>query len=183
MLTIKVPHLELFDDETETFVSTPAVELTLEHSLASLSKWESKFEKPFLGPDEKSNDEIIGYIEAMTLTPNIPPEVYRRLSNDNIEQVYKYIDAKMSATWFNEHKTTKPTRREIITAEIIYYWMIQFNIPFECEHWHLSRLFTLIKVCNQKAAPDKQPKMSQQELAAENRRLNAERKRKYNTSG
>lgn len=183
MLTITVPHLELFDEITETFVNTPAVELQLEHSLASLSKWESKFEKPFLGPEEKSTEEVLGYIEAMTLTPNVPPEIYRRLTDELIEQVYKYIDAKMSATWFTERKQNPNTRREIITAEIIYYWLIQFNIPFECEHWHLSRLFTLIKVCNEKNAPEKKSQMNQRDLAAERRKINEERKKKYNTSG
>lgn len=182
MLTITVPSLQLFDEETERFVNEPEVKLQLEHSLVSLSKWEAKFEKPFLSADEKSPEEIIGYIEAMTLTPNIPPEVFQRITPTLVNQVFNYIDAKMSATWFTERKRATASR-EIITTEIIYYWLIQFNIPFEAQHWHFNRLMTLIKVCNQKNAPDKQPKMNQRDLAAERRKINEQRKQKLNTTG
>lgn len=178
MLTITIPHLELFDDETSTFVNSPEVILELEHSLVSLSKWESEFEKPFLGPEEKTTEETVGYIRAMTLTPNVPPEIYKRLSNENMEQINKYIDKKMSATWFNDKAVGNAKRsREIITAEIIYYWMIQFQIPLEWENRHLNRLFTLIKVCNNKNAPEK--KMKTRDMVAERNRLNAERNAKF----
>jgi hypothetical protein len=180
VLTITVPGVELYDEKKEVFFNLPEVTLSLEHSLVSLSKWESHWEKPFLGPEPKTTEETIGYVKAMTLTPNIPDEIYGRLSNENLLAVNAYIGAKMSATWFNEQK--KPSR-EIVTAEVIYSWLVNLQIDWECQHWHLNRLFTLIKVVNQKNAPDKQPKRSRAEMIAERNALNAKRRAELNTSG
>jgi hypothetical protein len=180
VLTITVPSNEFFDDETQKFVSMEAATLELEHSLVSLSKWESFWEKPFLGPDDKTTAETYWYVKAMTLTPNVPPEVFTRLSNDNLHEINQYIGAKMTATWFNE-PSMKGKPREIITAELIYYWMFSMTIPIECETWHLNRLFTLIKVFNQKNS--KPTKMGRQDLAARNRELNAQRKAQHHTTG
>lgn len=179
MLTIMVPERELYDEIREEFVVDPAVTLELEHSLVSLSKWESKHEKPFLGGAEKSIEEVFSYIECMTLTPNIAPEVFSRLSVENQEAIDEYINAKMTATWFND--TKEPASREVITAELVYSWMINFQIPFECENWHLNRLFTLIRICNLKNSKPK--KMSRAEVAARNRELNAQRKAQLNSTG
>jgi len=180
MLSITIPGVDMFDEVSQTFISSSDVTLELEHSLVSLSKWESTWEKSFLGPDPKTTEETRGYIEAMTLTPNVPAEVYLRLTNENLQQVNAYLPSKMTATWFTELKG-QPKSREIITAEIIYYWMIALNIPIDCENWHLNRLFTLIKVMNQKNAPAK--KMSKQEAAAQQRALNEQRRAQYNTKG
>jgi hypothetical protein len=180
MLTIIVPAVEFFDEVKQEFINTDEVTLELEHSLFSLSKWESIWEKPFLGPAEKTNEEVLGYIKAMTITPDVPAEVYHRLSAHNMQQINDYIDAKMSATWFSDKP--KAPSREIITAEIIYYWLTSLNIPLEWEHRHLTQLFTLIKVINQKNDP-KPKKLSQRELMQRNRELNAQRKAELNTRG
>ena len=181
MLTITIPAVETFDEANNEFISTDAVVLELEHSLASLSKWEATWEKPFLGSEKKSTEETIGYIKAMTLTPNVPPEIFQRLTLDNFNQINAYVDAKSSATWFTEKPS--PVRREIITAEIIYYWMIALNIPLDFEKRHLNQLFTQIKVCNQKNSPDKQKKMSPREMAAQRQALNQKRQQEMKTAG
>lgn len=180
MLTIIVPGDEMFDEQSQEFITKNDVTLKLEHSLISLSKWESLYEKPFLGKEEKTQEEVRGYIKCMTLTPNVLPEVYEKLSDENITDINTYIDAKMTATWFNEAPGA-PQSRDVITAELIYYWLIVFDIPFECEKWHLNRLFTLIRVCNIKQA--KPQKMSRSEIAARNRELNAQRRAQLGTTG
>jgi len=179
MLTIKLTLSESFDETTNEFGDADTVVLHFEHSLVSLSKWESEFEKPFLSSD-KSPEEILAYLKCMLLTPNIAPEVFLRLSQENIEQINEYINAKMTATWFNDREQYTPSR-EIITAELIYYWMISMNIPFECQHWHLARLLTLVKVCNKKNQPPK--KMSRKDAMQQQRSLNAQRKAAMGTSG
>jgi hypothetical protein len=179
VLTITVPGVELFDEESNQFKTSQDAVLQLEHSLVSLSKWESIYEKPFLGKEAKTTEEVLGYIKCMTLNEDVPPDVYSRLSRSNIEDVNNYINAKMTATWFAERKQ-KPSQ-EVITAEVIYYWMVSMNIPLEFQNWHLNRLFTLIQVISLKNEPGK--KLSKGELAARNRALNEQRRQQYNTRG
>jgi hypothetical protein len=180
MLTIVVLGVEMFDEESQEFVTKDDVTLELEHSLVSLSKWESEHEKPFLGKVEKTTDEIIDYIRCMMLTSNVPDQVFSKFSEKNFIEIHEYIEAKMTATWFNDVPGA-PKSRDVITAELIYYWMVTFQIPFECEHWHLNRLFTLIRICNVKQS--KPQKMSRAEIAARNRELNAQRRTQLGTSG
>lgn len=180
MLTIVIPGVELFDETVQEFKTSEDFSIDLEHSLFSLSKWESEFEKPFLGKDPKTNAEVFGYIKCMTITPDVPDEVYVRLSSGNLEAVNTHMNAKMTATWFSEDKQAGPSR-EIITAELIYYWMIGLNIPIECQYWHLNKLFTLIRVFGVKNAPTKS--LSRREINDRNRTLNEQRRAQMGTRG
>jgi len=180
MLTLTVGATDVYDEKTESFGTHGGFELQLEHSLVSLSKWESEFEKPFLGKAEKSPEEVLAYVRYMVLTTNPPEDFLQRLSKEDMETINAYIDRKMTATWFSEQPGV-PSSREVITAELIYYWMTVFNIPFECEGWHLNRLFTLIRICNIKQSKPK--KMSRSEIARRNRELNQQRKAQLGTKG
>lgn len=179
MLVLNIGEAEAYDDEKQEFVMIGGTRLEFEHSLSSLSKWESTYEKPFLAGD-KTREETLGYIQLMCLTPNVPDEVWQTITPENIHTVQNYIEAKMTATWFPEEKNS-PGARDVITAEIIYYWMVSLNVPFECETWHLNRLLTLIKVINKKNQPEK--KMSRRDIAVRNRQLNAQRKAQMGTRG
>jgi len=180
MLQITIPAVELWDERKQEFITTKEQTLQLEHSLVSLSKWESKWCKPFLTKQEKTFEETLDYIKCMTLTQNVDPEVYNYLTNENIKEINEYIGAPMTATYFSDEKTSK-TNREQVTAELIYYWMIALNIPFECQKWHLNRLLTLIKVCSIKNQPPK--KRSKKDIMSRNTALNAARRKRLNTKG
>jgi hypothetical protein len=179
MLEIAVKTQELFNEETETF-SVVDVRLQLEHSLVSVSKWESRFCKPFLGNEEKTTEEVVAYIQDMIITPGISPEVVNMLSSDNLKAINEYINSKCTATRINDTKQTK-SNREIITSELVYYWMVALQIPFECQHWHLNRLLTLIQVCNIKNQPPS--KVGRAEQARRFREMNEQRRTRLGTSG
>lgn len=179
MLTITVPAREFFDEQNNTFFSTKEQTLQLEHSLVSLSKWESKWCKPFLSKDEKTMEQTIDYIKCMTITQNVDPNVYNMLTKSNIDDINNYIGAPMTATTFNNQQSK--SNNEVTTSELIYYWMISFNIPMECQKWHLNRLLTLIRVCNVKNTPPK--KMSRRDVASRYAAINASRKKQLNTHG
>ena len=181
MLRIEIPiSPEGWDEEKQEFVEPKVKVLQLEHSLVSLSKWESKWCKAFLSKKDKTYGETLDYIKCMTITQNVDPDVYNHLTRENVVQVNKYIEAPMTATFFSDDKTGKASR-EVITSELIYYWMIALNIPFECQKWHLNRLLTLIKVCNIKNSPPK--KRSRKELMSRNAALNAARRKQMNSKG
>ena len=180
MLTIKVPGVEMFDDETQRFTYSEPTKLVLQHSLVSLSKWEELFEKPFLSKEKKTTEETYAYIKAMCVKGKPTDEVLLRLSDENVQDINQYIEAKHSATWFRETPGGGPPTREIITAEIIYHWMWALAIPMECENWHLNRLFTQIKVVNEK---NKTPKKGARPDLAARRALNEQRLREQGTAG
>lgn len=180
MLQIEIPASEWWNESTNSFINVKPVTLTLEHSLVSLSKWESKWCKPFLTKDSKTNEETLDYIRCMTLTQNVDPNVYLGLTSKNIEEIKEYINNPHSATTIHENPNA-PKSRETITSELIYYWMIALQIPFECQKWHLNRLLTLIRVCNVKNQPPK--KMSQRELMARNSALNKARRSQLHSRG
>lgn len=179
MLEIIVPETELFDERTQEFIYIKEQKLKLEHSLVSISKWESKWRKPFLVKGDKTVEETIDYIQCMTLSQNVDPKVYLCLTNENYEEVRKYIDNPMTATILPENK--KSVNKEIITSELIYYWMISYNIPVKFEKWHINRLLTLIGVLNIKNQPPK--KRNRQDVIAHHKAVNEARRAKFKSTG
>lgn len=182
MFQVEIPKQEYFDEINSRFVSFEATSFQIEHSLISLSKWESKWNKPFLDNKAKTSEELIDYIRCMTLTKDVDPLIYLNIPDDILKAINNYIESPMTATWFNDNKVKNRKRtREVITAEIIYYWMITLNIPFECQKWHLNRLLTLIRVCSIKNAPAK--KMRNRDILRNNAKLNAARRHSMNSKG
>ena len=179
MLEITIPEQDIYDEKTQTFGISPGATIRLEHSLASLSKWESMWEKPFLSNDPKTTAETNSYIKCMCLN-EVPEEIWTRLTSADRLTISKYNEAKMTATWFTDI-TNRPPSREIITAEIMYYWLVTLTIPFECQFWHLNRLLPLVKVCNLKNSPTK--KMNTSDAGPRQRALNARRQAALGTKG
>lgn len=186
MLLLEVKQEELWDERTETFLAVPAVTLRLEHSLISLSKWESRWKKPFLKTFENiqnvTTEEWIDYIRCMTINPNVPENAYLAITQAQMQQVYAYMNDTMTATWFNDKRPKKvSSAKKTTTAEVIYFKMTQLNIPFECEKWHLNRLMTLIRTCEEMSAPAQ--KMGHKEAAMDNARINAMRRKSMRSRG
>lgn len=182
MLEIVVKDSEFYNNQTEEFIYIHGCTLQLEHSLLSLSKWESKWHKPFLNNNSLNKEEFIDYVRCMTINKNVDPNVYLALTKAHANEIDRYIHDEMTATTIQDHRPSVGFhRKEVITAELIYYWMITYGIPFECQKWHLNRLITLIRVCSVKAQSDN--KMSSKEAMANQRALNAARKKKMNTRG
>lgn len=179
MLTVHIPRVEFYDEALGEFTETEPVTLDLEHSLVSVSKWESRYHKPFLSQDTRTNKETLDYIRDMTLTRGVDPKVYLAIPDQVLAEIGAYISSPQSATTVTE-VGVKPTR-QVITSELIYYWMVALSIPFECENWHINRLLMLIRVCNAKNST--KDKVNRADLLARNRRLNEERKALYGTNG
>lgn len=181
MLELIVPEIELFDEESQKFRKAPQFRVTLEHSLVSVSKWESRFKKAFLGGKERTNEETLAYVGMMILTPENSPGVVSRLTKVHFDQIIEYIHDPMTATVLSEQPGSGYGPKDVITSELIYYWMFSYNIPLEWENHHLNRLITLVRVFNLKnSTPNK--KTGKPDLAAR-RALNEQRKAKWNTSG
>lgn len=184
MLQIVIPERELWNEEKQEFVYTSSQTLQLEHSLVSLSKWECKWHKPFLSgnSDDKSYEETLDYIRCMTLTQNVRPDIYFALTKENMDDIQKYIEEPMTAAKFSDAVNSK-YNTEYVSAETIYYWMISFNIPMECQKWHLNRLLALIRFCDIKNDPKKRRKMSKRETMDHYAKLNEERRRRLHSKG
>jgi hypothetical protein len=182
MLTITIPGKEFFDEATSRFIKTDGITIELEHSLAALSKWESKHEKPFLSGKEKTSDEFWSYIQMMVITPGVNSEILSGMTKANFDEINDYVNSKETATTFSMLPQRKG-RSEIITAEVIYHWMVVYNIPESWEHRHLNQLFTMIRVCNAKNPNNKQNRLSAAERSAQMRELNARRLKELNTTG
>lgn len=180
MLSITLPDIELFDESTSSFVYVKGQTITLEHSLVSISKWESTWKEPFLSDKQKTRDQTIDYIKCMTITQNVNPLLYKNIDKKTVDKIQEYTKDSMTATWFssstNQHGQS---RGRTITSELIYYWMIEAGIPMECQKWHLNRLMTLIQVCNEErkaADPNNRKKMDPRTMAMSRSALNAQRK-------
>lgn len=183
MLVFNVPDLRLYDEERNTFFTYPGFVLTLEHSLLSISKWESVWKKPFLSDKPKTKDEMVDYLRRMTISPpeyKIPSWVYEALPSDITRAIAEYIEDPKTATTFSK-RTQTSRNKEVITSELIYYWMVAQNIPFDAEKWHLNRLLTLINVCSIKNTPPK--KLNRRDILERNTKLNEERRRLLKSSG
>lgn len=183
MLPITIPKTEMWDDAKEEFVTVKEQTIVLEHSLVAISKWESKWMKPFLTKNKKTSEEILDYIRCMTITQNVNPLAYLCLTNKNVEDITNYIESPMTATTFSDKNEKKS--RQVVTSELIYYWMIESGVPFACEKWHINRLLTLIQVCSaerERMDPNKK-KVSKGKRAADYAAMNAARLKALNTKG
>lgn len=181
--TIVIPEVvDEWDANKEVFINIPQQKIQLAHSLLSVSDWEAKWKKPFL-QDGKTEEEIIDYIRCMTINHNVDQRIYRYIPNSILKEIMDYIDDPMTATWFSteSEKDLRVGKRSVITSEVIYYWMVELGIPFECEKWHLNRLITLIRVINEKRKDPK--KVDKKSLMRRNKALNEARKAKYRTRG
>ena len=181
MLTLEIPELEGCNEKTREFISTKACTLHLEHSLIALSKWESKWHKAFLRKQKKTDEETRDYVRCMSVYDDVSPNILIGLTDENISQINAYIEDSMTATYISDIHKGAGTNRDTVTSELIYYWMIALNIPFECQYWHLNRLMTLINVCSIKNQPAK--KMGRNELMRRNTALNAARRKQMHTKG
>lgn len=181
MLQILVQACEFWDPIKEEFIYTKEQKLTLEHSLVSLSKWESIWKKPFLSPDKKTKEEMLSYVKCMTITQNVDDLIYKVITDAQLLMIQQYIEDPMTATWFREDKNNKKITRKVMTSEVIYNWMVNARIPFiPCEKWHLNRLLTLIRVYNDTNNPKK---MNRKEIAQQNAALNKARREKLHSKG
>lgn len=186
MLQVVIPSTELYDEAKDEFIQVKTQTLQLEHSLVSISKWEAKWKKPFLSKENKTPEEVLDYIRCMTLTQNVNPLVYKVIPRKTFNDIFAYIDDPMSATVIYDHKVpgAPPKKSETVTSELIYYWMVALQIPFECQKWHLNRLMNLIRIAEIKnTPPDKRRKMSRSEILSSNQALNRARREAMGSKG
>jgi hypothetical protein len=179
-LKIEIPEREFFDEEKSQFINVQRTTLTMEHSLVSISKWESKWHIPYLSDKPKTKEQTIDYLRCMTITQNVDPFLFNCIPDRELLKIKDYIENPMTATTFAKEEGKGHTKK-ILTSEVLYYYMIAFNIPVEFEKWHLNRLLTLIKVCSEENKPKK--KIGSKQLANKYASLNAARRAKLKSKG
>lgn len=182
MLLLEVPETELYDEKKNEFVTLSKQTLKLEHSLIAISKWESKYCKPFLSKDQKTVEESLYYVQCMTINPNVDTRVYRCITNEMMNRINEYIEAPMTATTISYNTSSNNRRQETLTSELLYYYMIAGNVPVEFERWHLNRLIKLIEIIGIKNDP-KAKKMSKGSILRNNAALNAARRKAHHSRG
>lgn len=181
MLLLTLPAERGFNEETEEFVNFPEVTLRLEHSLISIHKWEAKWHKSYLDNKHFTIEEQLDYIRCMSLDPNLDLNTIRRLRKEDLIKIREYIADPMTATTI-KHRNNRPNNTgQFVTAELIYYWMTEFGIPFECNKWHINQLLALIEICSVKQNPGK--KMNRQEAAMMRASANEARRRRLGSRG
>ena len=187
MIQIVVPKSEVFDNTNQIFRRvTKETTLQLEHSLISLQKWEARWHTPFLVKKGKTLEQTIDYIRCMCLTPNVKEDVFYCIPKSEMTRIANYIDDPMTATTVTTRgKGPGPKKKnKIVTAEVIYYWMISLNIPNEYRKWHLNQLLMLIRVINaENASNDPNNKRKKHEVLADYRAINEANKKRFNTKG
>ena len=181
MITIHIPERELYDETNEEFIEVKDITLELEHSLISVSKWESKWKKPYVSEEKKSTEEVIDYIRCMTINKNVDPNVYKAIPADELKKIVDYINDPMTATVFYDNGRKPPRNSEFVTSELIYYWMSAYNIPFTCEKWNFNRLMALIRIAGEKNSEPE--KMSPDAIRAQNKMLNEKRRAALKSKG
>lgn len=181
MISVDIPERDYYDESTNTFVMIPARTINLEHSLVAISNWESKWMKPFLNDKPKTTEETYDYIQCMVVGEPCDLLTIQSITSFDLDRITAYIQSPRTATTITQRGPAKPNR-EVKTSELIYYWMIAFNIPFECQYWHLNRLLTLVNICNIKNDTSNK-KVNPKDTLRRNAELNAARKKALNTSG
>lgn len=184
-LKIRIGTTESYDEGAQRYVETGGTVVELEHSLVSLSKWESKWEIPFLGDSDKTVEQTLDYIKCMYTGDEFPPELFSQIRDKDVTAVTAYIDSKQTATTIREAPGTgsQGGRKQIITSELVYSWMVQYRIPVEFQHWHFNRLIMLVRVLNEQNKSQEGKKMTKAQIAQRNRELNAKRRAEYGTRG
>lgn len=179
MLEITIPGGERWSDRENRFYYPKETTIRLEHSLVSLSKWEAKWEIPFIGNRNLTYEQNCDYVQCMNMTQNVSSEVFEFIPPETLAEIRQYVDKKMTATTISN--TTGRKSRETVTSEVIYCWMTELGIPFECQKWHLNRLITFIQVCQIRKAPQKKYRGS--DLLRRNYELNELRKKQWGSNG
>jgi hypothetical protein len=179
MLTLNVEGDEFFDSEKQMFFYTKPSLINLEHSLISVAKWEAHWKKPYLpswsAPGMQGPVEELDYIRCMIIG-KFEEHIPALIQQNHLAEVRAYMLDSHTASV--SHRIGKSeTSKKTVTSELIYFWMIKFGIPFECEKWHFNRLLSLIDVCNLKEAElSGKNKMSAQESAEWRNQLNKKRR-------